>query len=87
MLLSVAMAVLGLAWGCGEMPSQATPDEAAKAQDSKGPGSQHQVYGEKRGNAAGEQGQKEMTEVDRGGARASPMIDSQFRSLSTSFRS
>ena len=31
LLLSVAMAVLGLTWGCGEIPSQATPDEAAKA--------------------------------------------------------
>ena len=34
-LLSVAMAVLGLAWGCGELPSQATPDEGAKARIQK----------------------------------------------------
>jgi hypothetical protein len=32
LLFSVAMAVLGLTWGCGEVPPQATLDDAAKAQ-------------------------------------------------------
>jgi hypothetical protein len=31
LLVSVAMAVLGLTWGCGEVPSQAPMDDAAKA--------------------------------------------------------
>ena len=31
LLLTGALAVLGLTWGCGEVPSQATLDDAAKA--------------------------------------------------------
>jgi hypothetical protein len=31
LLVSVAIAALGLTWGCGGVPSQATLDDAAKA--------------------------------------------------------
>ena len=31
LLASVAMVTLGLTWGCGEVPSQATLNDAAKA--------------------------------------------------------
>jgi hypothetical protein len=36
LLFSVAMAVLGLAWGCGEVPSQTTLDDGAKARVQEG---------------------------------------------------
>jgi hypothetical protein len=63
LLVSFAMAVLGLTWGCGEVPSQAPMDDATKARIQEAHNREKQFMEKMARKAAGKKGGR-LSEAD-----------------------